>query len=185
MIDEILSEANGRMEKSITAMVSQFAGLRSGRAHPAFLDPVEIDYYGAQTPLKHIASIAIEGGRTFVIKPFDTNMLRAMEKAIFAADLGLTPNNNGEVIRLELPPLTEENRRTLIKQAHSLAETAKVAIRNIRRDAISDIRETVKEKMSSEDEGHAGEDRAQKITDDHVAQVEKHLADKEKDLLTF
>ena len=118
MIDEILSDADARMDKSVKALVSQFAGLRSGRAHPAFLDSIEIDYFGAQTPMKHVAAISIEGGRTFVVKPFDSGILKALEKAIYASDIGLTPNNNGEVIRLELPPLTEENRRDLIKQAH-------------------------------------------------------------------
>lgn len=185
MIDDILSDANDRMEKSIAAMTSQFAAIRTGRANPAFLDPVEVDYYGAQTPLKHMSSIAIEDGRTFVVKPYDAAMLAAVEKAIYASDIGLTPNNNGEVIRLELPPLTEENRKDLIKHAHTVAETAKVAIRNIRRDAIHDIREAVKEKLTSQDEGHSGEERAQKITDDHTTVVDKQLETKEKDLLAF
>lgn len=185
MIDEIISDADDRMDKSVKALASQFAGIRSGRAHPAFLDPIEIDYFGAQTPLKHVAAISIEAGRTFVIKPFDSSILKALEKAIYASDLGLTPNNNGEVIRLELPPLTEENRRDLIKQAHAVAETARVAVRNIRRDAIHDIREVVKEKMATQDEGHDGENEAQKITDRHVALVDQQLAEKETDLLTF
>lgn len=185
MIDEILLDADDRMDKSIKALIVQFSKIRSGRANPAFLDPIEIDYFGAQTPMKHVASINVEGGRTFVIKPFDTNILKTLEKAIYSSDIGLTPNNNGEVIRLELPPLTEENRRDLIKQAHSVAETAKVAVRNIRRDAIHDIRETVKEKMATQDEGHDGEDEAQKLTDSHIAQVDKHLEEKEADLLEF
>ena len=185
MIDEILIDADDRMDKSVKALVTQFAGIRSGRAHPSFLDPIEIDYFGANTPMKHLAAISVEGGRTFVIKPFDSNVLKSLEKAIYASDLGLTPNNNGEVIRLELPPLTEENRKDLIKQAHAVAETAKVAVRNIRRDAIHDIRETVKEKIATSDEGHEGEEEAQKLTDKHVAQVDKHLADKEEDLLSF
>ena len=185
MIDEILSDADERMDKSVKALVGQFAAIRSGRAHPSFLDPVELDYYGAQTPMKHVAAISVEGGRTFVIKPFDAGILKALEKAIYAADLGLTPNNNGEVIRLELPPLTEENRRDLIKQAHAVAETARVAVRNIRRDAIHDIRESVKEKLATQDEGHDGEDEAQQLTDRHIELVDKHLADKETDLMEF
>lgn len=178
-------DADDRMDKSIKSLIGEFSKIRSGRAHPSFLDPIEIDYFGAQTPMKHLASITIESGRTFVIKPFDANVLKQLERAIYASDIGLTPNNNGEVIRLELPPLTEENRKDLIKQAHSVAEMAKVAVRNIRRDAISDIRETVKEKMATSDEGHEGEDEAQKLTDKHVAEVDKHLAEKETDLMTF
>ena len=185
MIDEVLSEASDRMDKSVKALQSQFSSLRSGRAHPSLLDGVELDYFGAQTPLKHMSSISIEGGRTFVIKPFDSATLGAIEKAIFASDLGITPNNNGEVIRLELPPLTEENRRDLIKQAHTMAESAKVGIRNIRRDAISDIREIVKEKLASEDEGHDGEGDVQVITDKHIKNVDEHLATKEEDLLVI
>ena len=185
MIDEILSDADERMDKSVKALEGQFAAIRSGRAHPSFLNPVELDYYGSQTPLKHVAAISVEAGRTFVIKPFDAGILKDLEKAIYAADLGLTPNNNGEVIRLELPPLTEENRRDLIKQAHAVAETARVAVRNIRRDAIHDIRESVKEKLASEDEGHDGEDDAQQLTDKHIEQVDGYLAEKEKDLLDF
>ncbi len=185
MIDEILSDANERMDKSVKALVVQFASIRSGRAHPSFLDPIEIDYYGAPTPMKHVAAISVEGGRTFVIKPFDAGVLKALEKAIYASDLGLTPNNNGEVIRLELPPLTEENRRVLIKQAHSVAETARVAVRNIRRDAIHDIRESVKEKLATQDEGHDGENEAQEITNRHIERVDKYLATKESDLMTF
>lgn len=185
MIDEILSDADERMDKSVKALEGQFSAIRSGRAHPSYLDPIEIDYYGATTPMKHVASISIEGGRTFIVKPFDAGTLKALEKAIYASDLGLTPNNNGEVIRLELPPLTEENRRDLIKQAHAVAETAKVAVRNIRRDAISDIRESVKEKLATQDEGHDGEDEAQKITNQHVESIDQHLAAKEHDLLNF
>ena len=185
MIDEILNDASDRMDKTVKALVGQFASLRSGRANSSYLDPIEIDYFGTQTPMKHIASIAIEGGRTFVIRPFDTASLKALEKAIYASDLGLTPNNNGEVIRLELPPLTEDNRKDLIKQSHVIAESVRVAIRNIRRDAIHDIRETVKEKIATSDEGHEGEANAQKITDQHTALVDKQLSEKETDLMTF
>lgn len=183
MIDEVISDADERMDKSVKALQTQFSSLRSGRANPSFLDGVELDYFGAQTPLKHMSSITIEQGRTFVIKPFDSATLGAIEKAIYASDLGLAPNNNGEVIRLELPPLTEENRRDLIKQAHALAETAKVGIRNIRRDAIHFIRDIVKDKEASQDEGHDGEDMAQEITDKHVKEVDVQLEIKEKDLL--
>ena len=185
MIDEILSDADDRMDKSVKALVGQFAAIRSGRAHPSFLDPVSLDYYGTPTPMKHVASIAVEYGRTFVIKPFDAGILKELEKAIYAADLGLTPNNDGEVIRLQLPPLTEQNRRDLIKQAHGVAETARVAVRNIRRDAIHDIRECVKEKVATQDEGHDGEADAQKLTNQHIEQVDKQLADKETDLMEF
>ncbi|MCY4655675.1 MAG: ribosome recycling factor [Gammaproteobacteria bacterium] len=185
MIEEILEDANDRMDKSVHALQVTFSKIRSGRANPALLDSVTVDYYGSDTPLKHIAGINVEEGRTLVISPYEKAILGAIEKAIFASDLGVTPANNGDVIRLALPPLTEENRRELKKHAKSEAEQTKVAIRNIRRQAIKDIKEVVKEKMSTEQEGHTGETDAQKLTDNHVHRIDELLAEKETDLMTI
>ena len=185
MIDEVLEDADERMHKSVDSLHVAFSKIRSGRANPALLDHVEIEYFGSPTPLKHVSSISVEEGRSLVIKPFEKNALRDIEKAIFASDLGLTPANNGEVIRLQLPPLTEENRRDLSKHARHEAEVARVAVRNIRRDAIHDIREIVKEKLASEDEGHTGETEVQTLTDERVGEIDKILATKEEDLLTI
>lgn len=185
MIDEIKEDADDRMGKSIAALHAAFARIRTGRANPALLDEISIDYYGADTPVKQVASISVEEGRTLVISPWEKANIGKIEKSIIASDLGLTPSNNGDVIRLALPPLTEENRRDLIRQARAEAEHTRVAVRNVRRDAIHDIRELVKEKMASEDEGHQGEDELQEITDKRVAEADSVLADKEKDLLDF
>ena len=185
MIDEILEDADERMHKSVNALHVAFSKIRSGRANPALLDHVEMEYFGTSTPLKHVSSISVEEGRSLVIKPFEKSALGVIEKAIFASDLGLTPANNGEVIRLQLPPLTEENRRDLTKQARHEAESARVAVRNIRRVAIHDIREIVKEKMTSEDDGYTGESEVQTLTDDRIGEIEKILAAKEADLLTI
>ena len=185
MIDEVLEDADDRMRKSVESLHIAFSKIRSGRPNPALLDHVELEYFGSSTPLKHVSSISVEEGRSLVIKPFEKNTLGDIEKAIFASDLGLTPANNGEVIRLQLPPLTEENRRDLTKHARHEAEIARVAIRNIRRDAIHDIREIVKEKLASEDEGHSGEEKAQTLTDGRVKEIDKVLEAKEEELLTI
>ena len=185
MIDEIKDDADVRMGKSIAALHVAFARIRTGRANPALLDEVNIDYYGSVTPVKQVATIAVEEGRTLVITPWEKSNLPKIEKSIIASDLGLTPSNNGEVIRLPLPPLTEENRRDLIKHARAEAEHTKVAVRNIRRDAIHDVRELVKEKMASEDEGHQAEAELQDITNRRVDEVDATLEIKEKDLLDF
>lgn len=185
MIDEIKDDADERMGKSIESLHSAFARIRTGRANPALLDEVSIEYYGSDTPVKQVATISVEEGRTLVISPWEKTNLTKIEKSIIASDLGLTPANNGEVIRLPLPPLTEENRRDLIRHARAEAEHTRVAVRNIRRDAIHDVRELVKEKMASEDEGHQAETELQEITDRRVAEVDATLEVKEKDLLDF
>lgn len=185
MIDEILLDADDRMDKSVQALNVAFSKIRSGRANPALLDSISIDYYGAETPVKHLAGISVEEGRTLVISPYEKNVLKDIEKAIFSSDLGLTPANNGESIRLPLPPLTEENRRDLIRHARAESEQARVAVRNIRRHAIKDIKELVKEKLSSEEEGHTGEVEVQQLTDDHVKKIDDILAEKETDLMTI
>ncbi len=185
MIDEIQDHASTRMDKSCDALSDAFARIRTGRANPALLDTVTLAYYGAPTPIKQLASITVEEGRTLVVSPWEKPLINDIEKAILASNIGLTPNNNGEVIRLPLPPLTEENRKELVKHARSEAENARIAIRNIRRDAIADVRELVKEKLATEDEGHHAEVAVQAITDDKINNVEALLEEKVKDLLEF
>ena len=185
MIEEIQDDASTRMDKSCVALSEAFARIRTGRANPALLDTVTLAYYGAPTPIKQLASITVEEGRTLVVSPWEKPLINDIEKAILASNIGLTPNNNGEVIRLPLPPLTEENRIELVKQARSEAENARIAIRNIRRDAIADVRELVKEKLATEDEGHQAEVAIQVITDDKINSVEGLLEEKVKDLLEF
>lgn len=185
LIDEIQADADERMDKSLATLTGAFARIRTGRANPVILESVEVDYYGNPTPINQVATITVEEARTLVISPWEKNMLPEIERAILKSDLGLTPANSGEVIRLPLPPLTEENRRDLIRQARQEAENGRVAIRNIRRDAIADIRELVREKEASEDDGRHAEEAMQKITDAHVAKVDAALDAKEKDLLEF
>lgn len=183
MLDEFEEDAAERMAKSIAALGTAFSRIRTGRANPAILDGVEVDYYGSATPLRQVASINVEEGRSLIVSPWEKRLLPDIEKAILKSDLGLTPNNNGDVIRLPMPPLTEENRRDLIRQARQEAENARIAIRNIRRDAIADVRELVREKEATVDEGRRSEENMQKITDAHVKRVEAALEQKEADLL--
>ena len=183
MIDEFRQDAAERMAKTLQALASAFARIRTGRANPAILDSVEVDYYGTPTPVKQVASITVEEARSLLVSPWERRLLPDIEKAILKSDLGLTPASSGDVIRLPMPPLTEENRRDLVRQARQEAEQARVAIRNIRRDAIADIRELVREKEATEDEGRRAEDAMQRLTDDHVARADAALAAKESDLL--
>ena len=183
MIDEILDDAKERMGKTVDALQGAFAKIRTGRANPALLDGITVDYYGAPTPLNQVASISVEDARTLVLSPWEKPLLPEIEKAILRSDLGITPIGSGDVVRVPLPPLTEENRRDLAKQARAEAETSRVSIRNIRRDAIADIRDLVKEKMAAEDDARRGEERAQGLTDQHVGDVDKALAAKEAELM--
>lgn len=183
MIDEILEDANERMGKSLESLQSAFARIRTGRANPALLDAVSVDYYGNPTPLNQVASISVEEGRTLVVSPWEKPLVPAIEKAILKSDIGITPVSTGDVIRVPLPPLTEENRKDLAKQAKQEAENGRIAIRNIRREAIADVRELVKEKEATEDEGHRAEERMQGHTDSRIAEVDAALAAKESDLM--
>ena len=173
------------MEKSLAALRTAFARIRTGRANPAILDGVDVDYYGTATPIKQVATITVEEARSLLIAPWEKRMVPAIERAILKSDLGLTPASTGDVVRLPLPPLTEENRRDLIRLARQEAENARVAIRNIRRDVIADVRELVREKEATEDEGRRSEGDIQKVTDAHVRRVDHALADKETDLLAI
>ena len=183
MIDEIKADAEIRMKKSLDALETAFKKVRTGRAHPAILDGVMVSYYGVDTPLKQVAAVGVEDGRTLTVNPWEKNIIPDVEKALMKADLGINPSTTGDLIRLPMPPLTEETRRDLIKVVKAEAEQGRVAIRNIRRDANSDIKELLKEKEISEDEERRGEDDIQKITDKFIAEVEKMLQAKEKDLL--
>ncbi len=183
MIEEILEDAKARMGKSIEAFKQALSKIRTGRAHPSLLDHVKIEYYGSDVPLSQVANISVEDSRTLVVNPWEKQMVQAVEKAIMKSDLGLNPNTAGTVIRIPMPPLTEERRRDMVKIVRSEAEAARVAIRNIRRDANSDFKELLKEKeISEDDERHAG-DRVQKLTDQNVEEVEKLVEVKEAELM--
>ena len=183
MIDEIMEDADERMAKSIEALQQAFARIRTGRASPNLLDDIKVDYYGAPTPLAQVANITVEDARSLLISPWEKNMIPVIEKAIMKSDLGLTPASNADVIRLPMPPLTEESRKGLTKQARAEAENGRIAIRNIRRDANSTVKELLKEKEISEDEERRAEDSIQKLTDRFVGRVDALLAEKESDLM--
>jgi ribosome recycling factor len=183
VIDEIRKEAEDRMKKSIQALEAAFARIRTGRASPALLDDVKVDYYGTPTPLNQVASITVEDARSLLISPWEKKMVPVIEKAILKSDLGLTPNTTADVVRLPMPPLTEESRKGLGKQARAEAENARVSIRNIRRDANGQLKDLLKEKEISEDEERRAEDQIQKLTDRFVAEVDQLLEAKEADLM--
>ena len=185
MIDDIKSDAAERMGKSVHSLETELAKLRTGRAHPSLLEHISVSYYGADTPLNQVANVTVEDGRTLVVQPWEQNMVSAVEKAIMESDLGLNPNTAGTVIRIPLPPLTEERRRDLAKIVRHEGEQAKVAVRNIRRDANGDLKSLVKEKLITEDDEHRGQEVIQKLTDQHVKEIDQRVEQKEKDLMTF
>jgi ribosome recycling factor len=184
MIDEITADTEERMQKSVASLETAFNKIRTGRAHPSILDGIMVSYYGNDTPLNQLANVNVEEGRSLLVNPWEKSMIGEIEKAILKSDLGLNPSNNGESIRVPMPPLTEETRREFTKQARHEAENARVAIRNIRRDANSDLKELEKEKEISEDELRRAEDQVQKLTDKYVTAVEASLSSKEQDLLS-
>jgi len=183
MLAEINKDAQERMKKSIVAYKNELSKLRTGRAHPSLLDHVTVDYYGTPTPLNQVANIAIENARTLTVTPWEKNMVQPVEKAIMTSDLGLNPATAGMIIRVPLPALTEERRRSLVKVVREEAEKARVSIRNIRRDANNDFKELLKAKDISEDEEHRAQGDIQKLTDQYIAEVDSVTADKEKDLM--
>lgn len=183
MIDEIKQETEAHNRKAIAALDDGFNKIRTGRANPAILDKISVDYYGTDTPIKQVANIIVEDGRTLSIVPWEKNMVPQIEKAIMKSDLGLNPATAGSNIRIVMPMLTEETRKEFIKVARGEAEKARVSIRNGRRDANSTVKELVKEKELSEDEGKRAEEDIQKLTDAAIAQVDKHLTDKEAELM--
>ena len=183
MIDEIEQDARERMEKSIGALKNQLSKIRTGRAHPSLLDGIMVPYYGTDTPLKQLANVVAEDSRTLALTVFDKSVSAAVEKAIMQSDLGLNPMGAGSAIRIPLPPLTEERRKDLIRVVRNEAEQGRVAIRNIRRDANSDIKELLKEKEISEDESRAGEENIQTLTNEFIKKVDSTLSDKETELM--
>lgn len=185
MIDDIKKDAADRMAKSVDALNGELAKIRTGRAHPSLLDHITVSYYGSDTPLKQVASVNAEDARTLVVQPWEQSVVKAVEKAIMESDLGLNPNTAGNVIRVPIPPLTEERRRDLIRVVRQEAEHARVAVRNIRRDANNDLKSLVKEKLISEDDERRGQEIIQKLTDQHVKEVDDLVAEKEKELLTI
>lgn len=185
MIDDIKKDAMSRMGKSVESLRHELAKIRTGRAHPSLLDHLMVSYYGSDTPIRQVANITAEDARTLAVTPWEKGMVQAVEKAIMQSDLGLNPNTAGMVIRVPMPPLTEERRRDLIKVARHEAEQARVAVRNIRRDANHELKEAAREKLISEDDEHRGEELVQKLTDQNVKEVDKVLAEKEKDLMSI
>jgi ribosome recycling factor len=183
MIDDILKDADARMGKSIEALKNELTKLRTGRAHTSLLDHITVDYYGTETALNQVATVSVADARMLTVTPWEKNMVQAVEKAIMSSNLGLNPATSGTVIRVPLPALTEERRRDMIKVVRAEGEQAKVAIRNIRRDAIGDFKDLLKEKEISEDQEHQAEAAIQKITDKRTAEVDAVLEIKEKDLM--
>jgi len=183
MIDEILKDAGVRMDKSIEAFKQTLTKVRTGRAHPSLLDHLVVDYYGSSVPISQVANIGVEDARTLIVTPWEKTMVQPIEKSILKSDLGLNPATAGTVIRIPMPPLTEETRRELVKVVRHDGEAAKVAIRNIRRDANSDFKELLKGKEISEDDERKAQEAIQKLTDTHVAGVDKVLETKETELM--
>jgi ribosome recycling factor len=185
MIEDIKKDAASRMQKGVDVLKQAFTRLRTGRANAALLEHIKVDYYGSDVPLTQTANVVVEDARTISITPWEKNLVQVIEKAIMTSDLGLNPSTAGTVIRIVLPPLTEERRRELIKVVKSEAESARVAIRNVRREANQGIKELVKEKLISTDEEKRAEQEIQKLTDQYVAKVEEAVAAKEKEMLAI
>ncbi|ODN43632.1 ribosome recycling factor [Piscirickettsia litoralis] len=183
MIEQIIEDAQARMEKSLDALRDNLAKIRTGRAHPSLLEHITVDYYGSDTPLSQVANVTIADARTLQVVPWEKTMVAAVEKAIMTSDLGLNPASAGQVIRVPLPPLTEERRRDLVKIVKGEAENARVAIRNIRRDANNRFKDLLKQKEMSEDDERRAQDRVQKVTDKFINDVESTIQVKEKELI--
>jgi ribosome recycling factor len=183
VINEIKEDAQERMGKSVEALKNALAKIRTGRAHASLLDSISVDYYGMETPLNQVGNISVPDARTIAITVFDKGMIGAVEKSILKSDLGLNPQSNGTLIRIPLPPLTEERRKDLVKVVRGEAENGKIAIRNIRRDANSDYKSLLKDKEISEDEHHQAEDEIQKVTDIFIKKVDDVLTAKEAELM--
>jgi len=183
VIDEIHADADTRMGKSVDSLRSELTKIRTGRAHPSLLAQIAVDYYGTDTPINQVANVTVEDSRTLAVAPWEKQMVPVVEKAILNSGLGLNPATSGNLIRIPMPPLTEERRRELVKVVKNEGENAKIAIRNIRRDANSDFKDLLKEKEISEDECRQAEDSIQKITDKYVASVDEVISVKEKELM--
>ena len=183
MIDELLEDASRRMDKSIEAARDRFNTVRTGRASPALLDRIQVEYYGQPTPLRQLATINAPEARLLTVQPFDPSSLKAIEKAIRESDLGVNPSNDGKIIRLPIPQLTEERRRELVRLVRQMAEEGRTAVRNVRRDVMHDLKELVREGDVGDDEERRAEDRAQKLTDEHVKRIDELLRHKEAEIM--
>jgi len=183
ILREYLDDASERMAKSVEATRGEFTSVRTGRASPHLLDRVQVDYYGATTPLRQLSSVSAPEARLLTITPYDKSSIKAIEKAILESDVGLTPSNDGNLIRLTIPELTEERRRDLVRVVHGIAEQGRVSIRNVRREVMHDLRELKKEGDIGADEEHRGETELQKLTDERVAEIDSLLAGKEEEIL--
>ena len=182
-IDDLIQDATRRMDKSVEAAHAEFTTLRTGRASPALLDRVQIDYYGQETPLKQLATINAPEPRMLTIQPFDPSSIKQIERAIQESDLGLTPSNDGKMIRLPIPQLTEERRKELVKVVRQMAEEGRVAVRNVRRDVMKHLEELVKNGDVGDDDERRAEERVQKLTDEHVAKIDDQLKRKEAEIM--
>ena len=185
MKDDVLKETRRKMDKVLEAMARDLSRVRTGRASVALLEGIKVDCYGAVMPIAQVASLAAPEPRLLTVQPWDPTVLSDIEKAILKSDLGLTPMNDGKIIRLPIPALTTERRKDLVKMVKKMEEEAKVALRNVRRDANEDLKEMKKEKLLAEDEAHKGQDEVQKITDDFIRKAEGQAAEKEKEIMTF
>jgi ribosome recycling factor len=183
LIDDLLEDARDHMARSVDATRGKFGSVRTGRASPALLDRIMVDYYGAMTPLKQLATISAPEARLLTVQPYDKNSIKAIERAIQESDIGLTPNNDGQVVRLQVPELTEERRKQLVKVVRGLAEEGKVGIRNIRRDVMHDLRELRDAGEAGSDDEHRAEDALQKLTDGKVAELDALVKGKEEEIL--
>ena len=183
MIDDLIADATRRMDKSIEATHEHFNTLRTGRASAALLDRITVDYYGTATPLKQLASINVPEPRSLTVQPFDPSSIKAIEKAIMESDLGLTPSNDGKLIRLPVPQLTEERRKDLVRVARQMAEEGRVAVRNVRRDLMHHLKELVVNGDVGDDEERRAEEKAQKLTDEHVHRIDEMLKRKEAEIM--
>ncbi|HWK73659.1 MAG TPA: ribosome recycling factor [Povalibacter sp.] len=183
MLEDIKKDAIERMQKCVAALRNELKKLRTGRAHPSLLEHIRVEYYGNEVPLNQVANVALEDARTITVTPWEKTMVQAIEKAIMKSDLGLMPNTAGTVIRVPMPPLTEERRRDLTKVVRHEAENARVAVRNVRRDVMNDLKDMLKEKLVSQDDDRRAQEEVQKLTDKYVAEIDQVLAEKEKELL--
>ncbi|KYD29557.1 ribosome recycling factor [Geobacillus sp. NFOSA3] len=183
MVQQIINTAKEKMDKAVQAFTRELATIRAGRANPSLLEKVTVDYYGMPTPIIQLASISVPEARLLVIQPYDKSVIKDIEKAILSSDLGLTPSNDGSVIRITIPPLTEERRRELVKLVKKYSEDAKVAVRNIRRDANDELKKLEKNGEITEDELRGYTDDVQKLTDDHIAKIDAITKEKEKEVM--
>jgi ribosome recycling factor len=183
VLDDIKKDASNRMDKSVKSLHQELTKLRTGRAHTSLLNHITIEYYGSEVLLSQVANINVEDARTLTVSPWEKSMVQAVEKAILNSDLGLNPASAGMLIRVPLPPLTEERRKDMIRLVRYKAEAGRVAVRNIRRDALGDIKDLLKEKLIGEDEEHRGHGEIQAITDRHISDIDKILAEKESELM--